>query len=576
MLSIISQIITNPGGLWLALVFRKTAGRHSNLDTGSSAILRPPRYQPKKVTLGGPQRDMRMHLRYIFGVRDGPTIVSKACGSTGDVHAEHLGQGDHGEFVDEARQAISDDSGDDAYLPLNSMYDGTGRWSKRTKKGEKHIKGAAQRSFTDIGFPHDRSLVVNDFENNAHNDSDECSVIQFSQDIIDIKTRRAGEIADDGAVQTHAEHGRTIEIFGVRGGAVAKATFKDADVYGKRGKACGDLPISGELERRITREVGDKPALGVEQWATAEILPASPGRSVEEARTTGRKHRVWPGGSYIFVALDGAGAVVAFVFSDTFCALLSKGVEKEVVRSLETYSTPQLVPVPDMTRHGFHWVDWLVQRPDFDFRNPQNDPRLAKSGVYHFGDPDGRVGPGPSQDLLLRGEDNPKYVFQQLFKLRHCALGACTELVRFFLNLLDPDLLAKYVEVSEEWDRGAWHRGLAGLVPVGEFEAGDLVMHELGLWVESRAGCVQLLRGRELWHSTTRWTGRRRFVVAGATHEAVSSCLDAKLEDTLSEDSEDGDQRVCIPERHLEESDSEEASGGSRGADEARRPPLLL
>ncbi|RYP71807.1 hypothetical protein DL769_004613 [Monosporascus sp. CRB-8-3] len=144
------------------------------------------------------------------------------------------------------------------------------------------------------------------------------------------------------------------------------------------------------------------------------------------------------------------------VFSDAFRAPLTKGVEKEVVRSLETYSTLQPMPVPDMTRHGLHWVDWLVRRPDLDFRNPQNDPRLAKSGVYHFGSrcgiggPDGGVGPGPTQDLLLRGEDSPTYVFQQLVKLRYGALGACTEPARCFLNLLDPDLLAKYVEVSKE------------------------------------------------------------------------------------------------------------------------------
>ncbi|RYP25206.1 hypothetical protein DL765_000087 [Monosporascus sp. GIB2] len=488
--------------------------------------------------------------------------------------------------------------------------------------------------------------------------------------------QRAGEIAEDGAVQTHAGHGRTIEIFRVRGRGVAKATFEDADIYGKTGKAYGDLPISGERERRTAREIGggsedywkkardlaqqqlylddaleagarealesdllhvDDPNLSKMLDIVRERIPKTAFNPYHQARRDGfavshdlfRHVRV-----DIVMALDDAGAVIAFVFSDAFRALPTKGGEKEVVRSLETYSTLQPVPVPDMTRHGLRWVDCVLPRPDLDFRNPQNDPRLTKFSVYHFGDrcgigdPDGRVGPGPSQDLQLRGEDNPTYDFQQLVKSKSCALGACTELVRFFLNLLDPDLLAKYVEVSkeiskstipfearrtnepfvmravlvnlmiyEQWDGGAWHCGLAGLVPVGQFEAGDLVMYELGL----RAAPA----GPELRHSTTRWTGRRRFVVAGATYEAVrrwprclrktgdgraamttttssgtpspfNSCIDAKLEDIPPEDSEDEGERVRIPDCHLEESDSVEASGGSRGSDEARRPPLLL
>lgn len=143
-------------------------------------------------------------------------------------------------------------------------------------------------------------------------------------------------------------------------------------------------------------------------------------------------------------------------------------------------------------------------------------------------------------------------VFHQLKKLRHSAFGACTEISRFFFQILDPDLLQKYIRVADEVakldyiqfqtrrsnepflmrallvnlmtyehkDTGDWHYGFAFLMPVGDFNGGDLVLRELGLQIEAPPGFLQMFRGRELRHSITKWTGRR-FVCVNVTHEAV-------------------------------------------------------
>lgn len=137
-------------------------------------------------------------------------------------------------------------------------------------------------------------------------------------------------------------------------------------------------------------------------------------------------------------------------------------------------------------------------------------------------------------------------------KLRYSALGACTEVSKFFFKLLDPDLLEEYTRVADEVakgeyvhfqtrrsgepfvmrallvnlmtyehrDPGDWHHGYAFLLPVGDYSGGDLVLRELGLQIEAPPGCFQMFRGRELRHSITKWTGRR-FVCVNVTHEAV-------------------------------------------------------
>lgn len=314
--------------------------------------------------------------------------------------------------------------------------------------------------------------------------------------------------------------------------------------------------------------------------------------------------------------LDSKGSIIVFQCSDAIRQLFNRTIEKAITTDLEVFSSQQAVPTPDMMRHGLHFAQWLVERPDLDFRRPENNPRLAKSGVYHFGcrfpigDPDGQGkgtktgGPCPTKDMRQRLEGSCERDFH---KLRFGALGACTEAVSFFFRLLEPELFDEYLSIvgevrkfnqfahfetrkteepfamrallvnlmtNEHKDHGDWQCGLAGLTVSGSFEGGDLLLRDLGIQIACPPGSVQLLRGRELRHSITKYSGRR-FVVVHTNHEAVrrwarrqlglpitdigttplDSCLEKNQEDFVPEDSYVESSHELFPERYKRKSD---------------------
>lgn len=271
----------------------------------------------------------------------------------------------------------------------------------------------------------------------------------------------------------------------------------------------------------------------------------------------------------IFMAVDGKGEVIVFAMSDCFQRLLSKRAEHNVVTSLDNYSNLQPVPMPDPLRDGLHWLNWLPHRRDLDYRDPTNHPHRAKSGVYDFGtmsapgDPDNTQTPVGTKDLLaLNASGKRSHVYQQSQNLRHSALGSCAQLADFFLHKLDPKLRGEYRDAvhslegspiphffstshhdpflarslrinaamyeHENQDLADWHHGLAGFVSVGDYEGGDLILRDLALQIECKPGSVVLFRNRELRHSTTRWTGPRRFDVKMTTQEAVRQWITEK------------------------------------------------
>lgn len=270
--------------------------------------------------------------------------------------------------------------------------------------------------------------------------------------------------------------------------------------------------------------------------------------------------------------LDKNCNVITFVCSDAVRKLFSTRMERAIAEALDTFSTEQPCPTPDMTRHGLHYCQWLVDRPDLDFRKHENNPRKAKSGVYHYGcrfaigDPNGegkklkKAGPCPTKDSeRIEGPLLPEHR-----RLRFGALGALTEIVSFFFKLLEPALFAQYTSVvdevrnfdpesrfptrkelgkepfamrallvnlmiNEHKDTGDWKNGMVGLTMLGDFKGGDLLLRELGLQISSGPGCelnraskirfsmtfahtlcpaMQLMRGRDLRHSISKYTGQ--------------------------------------------------------------------
>lgn len=156
-------------------------------------------------------------------------------------------------------------------LPLESMYEGTGDWPRRNDP----VRSARQPSGSNIGFPDDEALVVNVFEEDTYIETEEASVESLARDILDIKTKTAREISDSGEVESHSECGRIIETFKLHGRTIAKVTLEEADVYNP---PYSNLRVSKELEQRINREMGDQPALVVEQWVVAHLLLSRAGQ----------------------------------------------------------------------------------------------------------------------------------------------------------------------------------------------------------------------------------------------------------------------------------------------------------
>lgn len=326
----------------------------------------------------------------------------------------------------------------DLRLPLKSMYDGSGEWPQRTNHGgEKY-------SWSNIGFPDDLSLVVPEFEDDTHIETEERSVMELARDVGNIRSKAPEDIAD-GTVQRLQEDQRTIETFEVHGRTVCRIKFSDVNAFGV-GSPYSLSKVSKSLERKINKELGTKPDLQDERWVMAHVLLSMGGQIggrtddyFKQARSLAQQqlhvnpeleedvkkqiqagdHEKDPafskmldlvkkgcarkafnpyhqakrdqyatdngllykvGNTDIVIILDRSDNLVLFQCSDVFKQLLTKAVQKLVVQSFDTYSTCTPVPFPDMTRHGLHWISFLVERPELDFRNPDNDPRQAKSG----------------------------------------------------------------------------------------------------------------------------------------------------------------------------------------------------
>ncbi|RYO74177.1 hypothetical protein DL764_010931 [Monosporascus ibericus] len=88
-----------------------------------------------------------------------------------------------------------------------------------------------------------------------------------------------------------------------------------------------------------------------------------------------------------------------------------------------------------MTRHGLHWIDWLAKNSKLDFRRPENEPRLAKSGVYHFGarcrsgNPNGNHGIRLTKDSARRLHEDGVLDIRLMPKLDQNTSGAYTEII---------------------------------------------------------------------------------------------------------------------------------------------------
>lgn len=275
-------------------------------------------------------------------------------------------------------------------------------------------------------------------------------------------------------------------------------------------------------------------------------------------------------GQDFVLVLDKNNELITFCASKTVQKLFSDSVLEKIYTGFDIWTYHQAIPKPDPTRHPLQ-MEFLRDHPQFDCEVAQ-EKDLAKCGVEHFGirervgDPHGTI-MFPVQGSLGRYWRSDNLYWQVYLRLQRGAWRVLTKTSSFFFRPLMPALYDDYVDVcqainkdlrmdtvesgepftlrallvnlgsEDHTDSKDIRYGIAALTPLGHFEGtipseyvapmltdypgADLVLRQLNLRISYPPGSVVLIRGHELAHSTTEWTGESRFVVVQTSHEAV-------------------------------------------------------
>lgn len=166
--------------------------------------------------------------------------------------------------------SVIEPSPDASPVRLESVYGDSRDWPKSAKI--LGIKGAVQYSWSNIGFPNDPELSVQDLEDKADIDDDNLNTLALAQDILDIKNKNSEDIAEKATLRTETDAGRTIELFELKGRRVAKVVVEGVDAR-KRGVDYKKLKTAKAFESIVDREYQiKKPSLETEHRIMAHVL----------------------------------------------------------------------------------------------------------------------------------------------------------------------------------------------------------------------------------------------------------------------------------------------------------------
>lgn len=155
-------------------------------------------------------------------------------------------------------------------MRLESVYGDSRDWPKSGKT--LGIKGAVQYSWSNIGFPKDPQLAVQDLEDRTEIDMDNLNIAALAQDILAVKNRNAEDIADVDTLRAEIDTGRTIELFKLRGRRVAKVVIEGVDAR-QRGVDYKKLKTAKAFEKNMQKEYQiKKPSLETEHRVMTHVL----------------------------------------------------------------------------------------------------------------------------------------------------------------------------------------------------------------------------------------------------------------------------------------------------------------
>lgn len=327
----------------------------------------------------------------------------------------------------------------DLRLPLKSMYDGTGQWPKRTRHGGKKYSWSSvgfPRDGTLVVPVFEEDTIIDKDELHIMELATDISDIRFKppkeiaeegavkciqEDNRTIETFKVHEhtvcrvkfsdvdalgkgspyslsqvsksleqkIDEDLGAQPdiQAERWVTAHVLLSMGGQIGGRT----DDYWSRARSLAreQFYLNDDLENEVKQQIeaDDHEKDPAFSKMLAMVKKGCPTRRLNVYHQAKRNNYATDHGLLykvenvdIVLVLDQSDNLILLQCSDVFKNLLTKGAQKLVVQSFETYSSRVPLPFPDMTRHPLHWISFLAERPDLDFRNPANDLRVAKSG----------------------------------------------------------------------------------------------------------------------------------------------------------------------------------------------------
>lgn len=284
----------------------------------------------------------------------------------------------------------------------------------------------------------------------------------------------------------------------------------------------------------------------------------------------------------ILLVVDKSNRILHFHLVNAMQTLYSPDFVRKLVTCIDKWVYHSPMPAPDLVRHPLHVYDWLWNHPEFDIRRAK-DPHRAVAGTEHYGcmsmigDPRGERGEGLYKHkaitkLFRKTWDMLEPLEDEFF---HKALGKFTDAVNSCFSYLDPDLYSEYqkiwrnapryarmdtkdeddgwtyrallanVSTQDHKDKSDWYRGLAAIVPMGNFtgrsavpferptltvyKGGNLVLRQLGLQLPFSSGSMSLVAGNQVNHSIAKWEGEKRYSVVHAHHDSVKQFVESRM-----------------------------------------------
>ncbi|KAI9865740.1 MAG: hypothetical protein M1830_006049, partial [Pleopsidium flavum] len=292
-----------------------------------------------------------------------------------------------------------------------------------------------------------------------------------------------------------------------------------------------------------------------------------PYRQFDRDRIAGEHESILRTVTGIYVAVDKDWKVLAFMFPKALDYFYNgPEIRERVDADLTSYAyyEPPFQPDPQRHRNNKYWIK---QNPHFAKPN-------GVHGTYHMGCWQVQ---GHGNDPIVETHDSlPDHVHVARLQkeLMRGAMAVLTQPVSFLYGVVDPQDRAEFVDVQQKtflsapvadddpftlraWlhnvkteshlDSGDWIKGLAFLATTGAYEGGNLCIKALGIQLEYPAGSIAALRGRDLVHYTTSWSGSRRNCVVHTSHQSVRQDAYEEGQGELGDDA------------HISEEDSDSA-----------------